>query len=306
MNKNNIMKNTANKLGRLTIKLKKHSPEILIIGGVIGTVVSTALACKATLKLNDILEDSKNTVDKIHECSDNPDMADKYTKEDARKDLIITYAQTGVKLVRLYSPALAVGILSISSILASNHILRKRTLALAAAYTAVDKTFKEYRSRVVSRFGEQVDKELRYNVKAEKIERTVVDPETGKEKKVKETIDVADPNLSGYERYFDESCIGYEKDSDYNMMFLRAQQQYMNDLLRVRGHVFLNDVYDALGIQRTKAGQIVGWVYNKNNEDSDCFVDFRISTVTRKDKNGDIEEVIVIDPNVDGNILELI
>ena len=230
--------------------------------------------------------------------------------EDAKKDLAITYVQTGVKLVKLYAPSVALGVLSITSILASNNILRKRNVALAAAYATVDKSFKEYRNRVIERFGETVDRELKYNIKAKKIEEVVKDEETGKEKKVKKTIEIGDPNTySDYARFFDDGCKGWEKDSEYNLMFLRAQQQYANDLLRSRGHLFLNEVYDMLGIPRTKAGQVVGWVYNKDNPVGDNYVDFGLYDINREVVRNFVngyERTILLDFNVDGNIWDLI
>lgn len=305
MKKNEIIAKVTTAVNTATIKVKKHSPEILIVAGVIGTVASAVMACKATTKLSTVLEEQKKDVDAVHECSENEEIKADYSQEDAKKDLTIIYAQTGVKLVKLYAPAIALGALSLTSIVASNNILRKRNVALAAAYATVDKSFKEYRSRVVERFGEQVDKELKYDIKAKKFEETVKDPETGKEKKVKSTVNVANAD-SGYARFFDETCNGYEKDTQYNLLMLRGQQQYANDLLHARGYVFLNDVYDMLGIDRTKEGQIVGWVYNKNNEVGDNFVDFGILETNRETEDGSYEPAILLDFNVDGNILDLI
>lgn len=195
MNKETIVTSVKASMKKVTIKAKKYSPEILIVAGVVGTVASTVLACKATTKIESILEESKNTIDTIHQCSE----------DDAKKDLAIVYIQTGVKLAKLYAPSVALGTLSIVSMVASNQILRKRNVALAAAYATVDKTLKEYRERVVERFGQEVDNELRYNIKAKKLEETVTDPETGKEKKVKKTVDVADPTVSDYVMFFDAS-----------------------------------------------------------------------------------------------------
>lgn len=305
MKKNEIITKVTTAVNTATIKVKKHSPEILIVAGVVGTVASAVMACKATTKLSTVLEEHKKDVDAVHECSENEEIKADYSQEDAKKDLTIIYAQTGVKLVKLYAPAIALGALSITSIVASNNILRKRNVALAAAYATVDKSFKEYRNRVVERFGEQVDKELKYDIKAKKFEETVKDPETGKDKKVKSTVNVANAD-SGYARFFDETCKGYEKDTQYNLLMLRGQQQYANDLLHARGYVFLNDVYDMLGIDRTKEGQIVGWVYNKNNEVGDNFVDFGILETNRETEDGSYEPAILLDFNVDGNILDLI
>lgn len=300
MNKEQIM-STFNKVN---IKLRKHSPEIFLAVGVIGTVASTVMACKATTKINDILDETKKNVDTIHKYNDGS-LGDRYTPNDARKDLAIVYAQTGVELAKLYGPAVVVGAASIAAIVGSHQILRKRNAALVAAYVAVDNAFKGYRNRVVERFGEQVDVELKNNIKAKQFQETTVDPESGKEKKVKKTVDVAEPDE--YSLFFDEASAAYEKNSDYNLMFLKAQQQFANDKLRVDGFLFLNDVYDMLGLQRTKRGQIVGWIYKPGeNANGDNFVDFGILETNRGTEDGGYKPAILLNFNVDGPILDLI
>lgn len=307
-----IVNNVTKVFHRATLQVRKYSPEILVVTGVVGIVASAVMACKATTKVSAILDETKDNVNKIHDCAADQGLVEsgQYTEEDAKKDLTIVYAQTGVKLVKLYGPSILLGALSITSILASNNILRKRNVALAAAYATIDKSFKEYRSRVIERFGEVVDRELKYNIKAKKIEEVVKDEETGKEKKVKKTIEVVDPNMySEYARFFDDGCKGWEKDSEYNLMFLRAQQQYANDLLRSRGHLFLNEVYDMLGIERTKAGQVVGWIYDTKHPNGDNYVDFGMYDINKpkaRDFVNGYERVILLDFNVDGDIWDLI
>lgn len=296
---------------KVGFQLKKHSPEILVVTGAIGVVTSAVMACKATRKIDDILDETKKAVDAIHDCSTNENFKDEYSEEDAKKDLVITYSRAAINFAKLYGPSVALGALSLGCIFASNNILRKRGIAIAAAYTAVDTTFKEYRKRVVERFGEEVDRELKYNLKAKKVTEKVVDEETGETKKVKKTEYTAeDPNgYSDYARFFDEYCNGWEKDPEYNLMFLRTQQSYANDLLKSRGHLFLNEVYDMLGIPRTKAGQVVGWVYNEDNPVGDNFVDFGIYDINRetnRDFVNGYERSILLDFNVDGNIWDLI
>ena len=285
--------------------VQKYSPEILAGVGVVGTVTSAVMACKATMKLNDILEESKETRDKIKEVESNPKYEDRYTPEDAKKDLTINYMQTGMKIAKLYAPAVILGSASLGCLLTSNNILRKRNAALSAAYMTVDKSFKEYRNRVTERFGEEVEKEIRYNIKAEEIETTVVN-EDGSETTVKETVKVADPNLySDYAKFFDEANPNWKPDPEYNLMFLKSQQQYANDLLKSRGRLFLNEVYDMLGIDRTKAGQVVGWVYNKDNPSGDNFVDFGIYDMSKERVRAFVngyETNILLDFNVDGDV----
>lgn len=305
--KNEIMKSVSSTVSKVTIQLKKHSPEILVVAGVVGTVASTVLACKATTKLSTLMDESKKDIEAVHKCANDKELAEQYSKEDAKKDLVIIYAQTGMKLAKLYAPSAVLGALSITSIVTSHNILKKRNAALAAVCASGAKAFNEYRGRVVERFGEEVDKELRYNIKAKKFEETVKDPETGREKKVKSTVGIASPNVNDYARFFDETCANYEPGNmDYNLAYLRAQQQFANDRLRVEGYLFLSDVYEALGIKRTKMSQTVGWVYRPENPDGDNFVDFGILETNRETEDGGYEKAILLEFNVDGPILNLI
>ncbi len=301
-NKTEIMKSVNGVASKTIMKLKKHSPEILVVAGIAGTVVSAVLACKATTKVAEILDETNGTLDTIHEGMKTGAInGQEYTTEDGKKDTVVVYAQTGMKLAKLYGPAIILGTLSITSILASNNILRKRNVALGAAYAAIDKSFKEYRGRVIERFGEQVDTELKYGIKAKKFEEIEVDPETGKEKKVKKTVMVADPNLqSDYAVYFDSKSRNYETNPDYNRMFLKAQQAFANDKLQTRGHLFLNEVLDDLDLPRTPAGQIVGWT----KDGPDGYVNFRIVEVERETEDGRHEPALLLDFNVEGNIWE--
>ena len=301
-NKTEIMKSVNGVASKAVMKLKKHSPEILVVAGIAGTVVSAVLACKATTKVAEILDETKGTLDTIHEGMKTGAInGQEYTTEDGKKDTVVVYAQTGMKLAKLYGPAIILGTLSITSILASNNILRKRNVALGAAYAAIDKSFKEYRGRVIERFGEQVDTELKYGIKAKKFEEIEVDPETGKEKKVKKTVMVADPNLqSDYAVYFDSKSRNYETNPDYNRMFLKAQQAFANDKLQTRGHLFLNEVLDDLDLPRTPAGQIVGWT----KDGPDGYVNFRIVEVERETEDGRHEPTLLLDFNGEGNIWE--
>lgn len=301
MKTNEIMSKASGALNKIGFGLKKRSPEILVAVGVVGTVVSAVMACKATTKIDTILDETKDQLDKIHEYAGNPDVAEKYNAEDAKKDTAIVYVQAGVKLAKLYAPAVGLGILSISSILASNNILRKRNMAFSAALAAATQDFKDYRNRVIERFGKEVDHQLRYNIKAEEIEETVTD-EKGKEKKVKKSIEVADPNASGYVKYFTRSNPYWEEDSAYVEMFLRSQQNYANDKLKAIGHLTLNDVYDMLGFHDSKAGMVVGWIYDLDHPNGDNYVEFDVKKVNLPNEQGRYEEAYAIDFNVDGNI----
>lgn len=305
----NIMNSVSRVANKALFQLKKNSPAILVGAGVIGMGVTVFTACKATLKVNDVIDEAKENIDKIHEATEKgiTQAGETYSVEDSKKDLTIAYVQTGVKFAKLYGPAVVMGVLSTTSILAGYNVLRKRNVALTAAYAALDKSFKEYRGRVVDRFGKDLDRELKYNIKAVEVEEKEIDAK-GKEKTVKKTVDVVDPSTySDYARFFDAASSYWEKNAEYNLMFLKAQQNYANDLLRANGYLFLNDVYKMLDIPVTKAGQVVGWIYNENNPVGDNFVDFGIYETHKPNRdfvNG-LEPVILLDFNVDGNIWDM-
>lgn len=305
MKSNNFMNKVSLIANKAVFQLKKHSPEILLVGGTIGVVASAVLACKASTKVGALIDEAKNTVNNIHDIVNDPENAETYSEEDGKKAVAVTYVQTGLKVARLYAPAVALGTVSIACIFASNNILRKRNVAIAAAYATVDAAFKDYKGRVIDLIGEEAERKLRLNLKSQVIEETVVD-ENGEEKTVTKTVDVVDPNgTSMYSKIFDETNPNWERNAEYNLMFLRAQQQYANDLLKAKGRLFLNEVYSMLGFEPTKAGQIVGWVYNPDNENGDGYVDFGLYNIhsesARNFING-LEPAVLLDFNVDGNV----
>jgi hypothetical protein len=310
MNKFKLPANATRKLHKVALKMKKNSPEILVVSGIVGVVTSTVMACKATTKIDEVLTESRAHVNATKKYVEETGFSEKYTETDYKKDLTIMYTQRGVALAKLYAPAVILGTASITAILAGHNIICKRNAALAAAYATVDRSFKEYRGRVVERFGEELDKELKYNIRTKEIEEIKVNEKTGKEEIVKTTEKVADPNTySDYARIFDDGCIGWTKDPEYNLMFLKDQQRYADDMLKTKGCLFLNEVYDMLGFQRTSAGAQVGWIYDEKNPTGDNFVDFGIYDLlnekTRDFVNG-YERSILLDFNVDGVIYDKI
>lgn len=320
MKKTEFMTKISGTFNKVGFKIQKHSPEFLVAIGIIGTVTSAVMACKATLKVDEILEETKEKMECIHESKEHkvtPAGAD-YSEEDAKKDTFIVYTQTGLKLAKLYAPAVAVGILSVTSIVASNNILHKRNIALAAAYTTIDKSFKNYRKRVIDQFGKETDWALKHNIKAEKITETVIDEETGKEKKVKKTAFVVKPSdISCYARFFEKTTTDeegnlivnhhWDSNNEYNLMFIKSIEKYANDLLIAKKRLFLNEVYSLLGFPETKAGQVVGWVYDPEHPIGDNYVDFGLyrDNLSYDDFVNGYEPAILLDFNVDGNIWEL-
>jgi len=295
------------KLNKIKFQGKKHAPEILLILGIGGMVTSAIMACKATRKLDEKLEEIKDDIDAIHDAAEDPEMSKEYPVAQQRKDLAKVYAHATLEMGKLYGPAIVIGTLSVTSILASNNIMKKRNVALAAAYATVDKSFKDYRQRVVDRFGADMDKELKYNLVAKEVEAKVTDEKTGKEKTEKVIVYGINPeDISEYARFFEDTNPNWEGSNEYNMYFLKAQQKYANDILQSKGHLFLNEVYDMLGLERTKAGQVVGWVYDEKNPNGDNYVDFGMYQFAQnyQDFVDGKENYILLDFNVDGNVYD--
>lgn len=313
----NIIKSFVSRTaGRSGLILQKNSPEILVAVGIVGIVTSAVMACRATLKAEDVINEARENLEYIREAKDlvnNEESSLKdskggkiiYSERDYQKDLVITYAKTGFEFAKLYGPAIIVGVASISCVLGAHGIMKKRNIALMAAYKAVEQSFSDYRKRVVEEYGDEKDRCYRTGIRQETATVVKVD-ENGKKIKSKETIEICDPNgISQYARFFDEGSAQWSKTPEYNLTFLKCQQNFANDLLHARGHVFLNEIYDMIGIPRTQAGAVVGWV----RDEGDGFIDFGIfdgdSTRVRDFVNG-YERNILLDFNVSGVIYDLI
>lgn len=279
---------------------KEFSPEVFVILGIGGALTAAVMACMATRKLDPVLEEHNRAVERIHE-----QYHEEAENKEETKDLAKVYLHTAGEMVKLYGPSITIGALSVTGILTGNRILRKRNISLATAYATLDSGFRLYRSHVVERFGEEVDRSLRMGSTVGEVEDTVVNEDGVEAKTIKEGEIVSDGDLPEYARYFTYGeARAAEPNADYNRMILKGHQDLANHKLKADGYLFLNDLYEMLGIERSIAGQTVGWIYDKNREDhGDNYVDLRAREVYRKTNSGGYEKVFVIDPNVDGPIL---
>lgn len=274
------------------LKIQKQSPALLFGAGVVGVVSTVVLASKATLKLSDIVEDTSVTLNQI-KTLDRED----YTDNDRIKDKAILYTQSSIKIGKLYAPAFFLGAVSIGCLTGSHQILSRRNVALTAAYAGVEKSLRDYRGRVIETIGAEKESAIWQPTET-------VDAVDGDGKKIKVKV-TTEKGGSPYKALFDERNANWNPQQEYNQLFINTQQNYANDLLRARGYLFLNDVHEMLGLERTKAGQVVGWVWNG---DGDNFVDFGVFEdvyqgmrfVTGDNKN------VWLDFNVDGNVLDIL
>lgn len=316
MNVNDLKTALQLKAGRTNLYLRKHSPEILLGAGLVGMVATVVMASKATLKVHEVTEEHETNMEAVRlaEQEGHNGAGIAYSNEDAMKDKVTIHVQTGLKFAKLYGPAFGIGVLSIAAILASHGVMANRQVALVATYNLLNEGFKNYRQRVVEELGEEKDRQYNLGLREEKIPYEELDLETGKVTKKKFATLVADPSMrmpSIYARCFDNSNPMFRADRLLNRAFLTAQERYINDLLILRGYVFLNEAYERLGFPHTSEGQLVGWVLRSpeqmKEEKRDGYVSFGLedSNANREFMRGE-NDAIWLDFNVDGIIYDLI
>lgn len=275
--------------------VKKYSPEILTTVGILGMVGTVVLASRATLKLEPVIDKIQDGRDIVREREEDED----YTTQDRTKDIAYVYIQGTLDIIKLYGPAITLGVSSAACIVGAHGIMKKRNVALVAALKTLETGFNEYRKRVIEEFGEEKDRDFRLGLRDEE----VIDEKTGK----KTTKKVQDPHgYSIYARLFDLNSRQWSKDAEMNLLTLRSTENHYNNKLQIQGHVFLNEIYDALDIPRSKAGAVVGWSLNG---DGDKHISFGLydeaNQSTARLVNG-YEPAVWLDFNVEGVILDYI
>lgn len=296
--------------GKAEFTIKKNSPEILLGAGIVGFVGTVVLACRATCRADEVLEFHRRKIKDIEDAKEiadaDPEGEMSYDIEIYRQDKAIRYLKTTGSLAKLYVPTVAVGALSLACILTSRNIMQKRYLGVVAAYNGLSAAFEEYRKRVRDEYGEGLDRHFRYGTTYEELP---VYDENGKKTKEKEQVENTDtgmviPNDDSC-RFFDSSNPNWDKNPTFSMMWLRGQQNILNDILHTRGHVFLNEVYDALGFPHTPQGAVLGWI---DGEGDNC-IDFGLydqnKENVRRFVNG-VDNVIMLEFNHDGVIWDKI
>lgn len=309
MKKTELATKASQILVKTKLGIKKHSPEILVATGIGTGIVAAIIACKQTIKANDIIAEARKNlqnIENVKELATNGEV--EYTEENEQADREIIGKQITIGMVKTYALPVGLGILSITCILAGHHILKKRNVALAAAYSALSTDFMNYRKRVVNKYGKDVDFMLKNGLEKKIVANQVVDPETGEVKEIKEEALTYEGNkLSQYARVFDEvGSTQWTPSADHNRAFLLMEQNYFNERIRTRGYIFLNEVYERLGFRPTKAGSVVGWVYQNADYEGIDFGIFTAHTQKAAEFLEGTEPSIILDFNVQGDILSLV
>lgn len=292
----------AGVLAKQKLLAHKHSPHILFAAGLVGLGTSVVLACRATLKVGDKLDNIQKDVEVVKKNVLQPYLSHHHSPTkipDTRRDLAFVYVKGVLEIGRLYAPAVIVGGLSVAALTGSHVQLTRRNAALTGMYTTLSKAVDAYRARVREELGEEKEHQL-WHAGDFEIERgadgTVIRSKLGQ----------CGTNM--YARVFDEDNRNWVPNYESNRVFLEGvQNSCMHKLIRDR-YLMLNDVYDALGFPRTVEGQLVGWTYPSRSPVGDNYVDFGLYTTS---ENADLilgnhQRAIYLDFNVDGVVYDLI
>lgn len=302
MNIKALANTVTSKVGRQVLKTKKNSPTIMFVGGVVGFGATVFLASRATLKFDEVIEEHEVLMSRAKSAREIA--PEDYSDKDLAAEKLKVYARTVAKMTKLYGPALLVGAASIGALTGSHVTLTRRNGALMAAYATLAKGMEEYRQRVIADVGEDKEREYRYPTE----EKEIYSEGKKGEPKV-ERIKVAS-GTSMYAKFFDIDNENWNQSPEHCLHFIKMHQDFLNIKLNARGHVFLNEAYDALGMPRTKEGQIVGWVLDNPRGTGDNHIDFGIWDDSRVDRLLDFvnghETGILVDFNVDGVVYDLI
>lgn len=257
--------------GKVGLVLSKHSPAMLSVIGGVGVVATAVLASQETLRVKEVVEPHVENLELISATLE--DESKQYSDQDALHDRTVIYTRLGRDLLKLYAPALVVGVLTIASIAASHRISAKRIAGLTAAYGALDQSYRRYRGRVEQALGEEgmkeLDTKIREQAKKDIAERRKPDADISE---IGDSIfDLA--GASQYAVLYDENAATWNKNRNLSTSILRAQENYANDLLNCRGYVMLNEVYAGLGLPQTSAGAVVGWI-RKDDGGADGYITF--------------------------------
>ena len=245
----------------------KNAPQLLFAGGITSGFASTVVACRATLKAGKIIDEAekhKIEIEHAKQAAKNSEGAVSYTDKDVARDHLVLYIQTVAKFGKLYAPAIVLGGAAVFLLTKSQNIVQQRNAGLAAALTATTTAFNEYRGRVREEYGVEKDLELRHGKVM--VEEPIIDKngkDTGRTKQVAKHS--GHPSM--YAKCFDETNPNWSRNSpETNAFFLKCAQNWLNDQLQGKGHLFLNEVYDQIGMERTPAGAVVGWIRGEGDD----------------------------------------
>lgn len=258
--------NVTRFFGNAVFALKQHSPEILLVAGIGGAIVGTVMACRATLKVNDILDDAKQEIDEIHnrEIVYVDDTNVTAVSTNTQQELTKAYVKTGWRLVKLYAGPVILMTASLASIVGSTDIYKQRSLNAASAFMAISESMKDMEKRIEEKYGPEEARALKYGIEEKTVQEEITD-ENGEIKTVEKVEKTINSKYNPYVRIFKEGCKGWDSDPDMTLSYLKCTRETFSKLLRAHGHIMLNDVLAELGFPTTREGQSLGWYFDPKN-----------------------------------------
>lgn len=283
---------------RAALLAKKHGPTVAVIGGAVAVAAGAVMLVRAAYKTADAVEAFKEDLEELEGVAE--EMGESYTPAKKAHDLGVVVGKHLPTVVKPFLVPSSLVLGGVAALTGSHWVMRSRVLAISAVAAATQEAYDSYRESVRELLGDEKESRLFHGSKPKKLK---ADGETVEVEEIKNAQTWLKSSM--YARVFDETSPAWDSDPDQRVLFLKRTQCWANDMLNIRGHLFLNEVYDRLGISRSPAGQVVGWV--KGNGDD--FVDFGL--FDRMDQNkilflNGAESGIILDFNVDGEVYRLI
>lgn len=286
-------------------RISKHAPTILSVTASAGVIATGYLAWKAGTRFEDV---EGRDWDRRKECLRNADtIPDEDVPKIERKNRILFILDT----VRTVAPAAIVGAATITMIYFSNSISKKRLAAMGAAYATLQSAFDGYKRTMVEALGkESVDKIIKPKLPnvGKSAEEILSSDNKSDAANVSDAVVNSLKALSPYARIIaEESSTCWDPNEDYTSQNLAAVQLWANRRLERKGHLFLNEVFDQLGLSRTREGAVVGWLKNGEGDNYVSFGDFDASVYrVPSDDYTRVDSNFIVDFNVDGVIWDRI
>lgn len=291
-------------LGTLKVRATHHGPTALTVAGIGMLVASGVLAASRTEKIKPVVEEAEKQLHRTAmEAKDDPG----FTPAEQTAERMQTYVEATKGFLVVYGPAIALGVGGAAAVLYSHGVMKRRNAALVAAYGILERGYAKYRDRVKEVVGEEIEDHI---YRGHRVEVTDEDGRVWIDKGQIPTRDGHNPpegGVSEYAVWFGPANRNWNFRPEMNLFFLRGQEKYANHRLQTQGYMMLNDIYDAIGMPRTSAGAVVGWVYNEG----DGYIDFGIPEQGSTEEADyyhffDEDTKFLLDFNVDGVVYDKI
>ena len=280
------------KVYSLGFSLKNRTPEIYLVAGIGAGIASAIWLAKAHKKSEETFDDVAQEIYEVNEL-----YSGGTRPRDKAQMLLPLYTEVAVRAIKLYAPPVLLGVSGVALVMASHGVLKGREKALLGGLAMFQQGFSEYRKRVVGEYGVEAEERLYYGLEPRKVV-TLEKTDNGKSKKRK-TVQNHIPDEPApimYQRVFAEGRHGWSVDPSLTEFFIQTQENHLNEKLRWRETVLLNDAYEMLGFSPTPYGCLVGWSTKAPGDDR---IDFGLGLDVNQRMP---ENRFMLDFNVNGEV----